>query len=120
MAVNVLIIWRLDLIISNNIYPNKDGLCRCVRMTTLPPSYAVVMKSGDLNFLEPSGPLLSCKGTALSLHFTCHCVVPDCTVRRADNLTTLMYRMPRNLSSSTTWNPLGLSRPLMELLRPFI
>jgi hypothetical protein len=29
---------------------------RCVRLTTLPPSYAVVMKSWNLNFLEPSGP----------------------------------------------------------------
>jgi hypothetical protein len=28
---------------------------RCVRLTTLPPSCAVVMKSGNLNFLEPSG-----------------------------------------------------------------
>jgi len=27
-----------------------------VRLTTLPPSCAVVMKSGNLNFLEPSGP----------------------------------------------------------------
>jgi len=25
---------------------------RCVRLTTLPPSCAVVMKSGNLNFLE--------------------------------------------------------------------
>ena len=38
---------------------------RCVRLTTLPPSYAVVMKSGNLNFLEPSGPLHACNGTAL-------------------------------------------------------
>jgi len=37
---------------------------RCVRLTTLPPSYAVVMKSGNLNFLEPSGPLQACNGTA--------------------------------------------------------
>jgi hypothetical protein len=29
---------------------------RCVRLTTLTPSCAVVMKSGNLNFLEPSGP----------------------------------------------------------------
>ena len=35
--------------------------CRCVRLTTLPPSCAVVMKSGNLNFLEPSGPLQACK-----------------------------------------------------------
>ena len=45
----------------------KDG--RCVRLTTLPPSCAVVMKSGNLNFLEPSGPLQACNGTALSLQW---------------------------------------------------
>ena len=28
---------------------------RCVRLTTLPPSWAVVTKSGNLNFLQPSG-----------------------------------------------------------------
>jgi len=38
---------------------------RCVRMTTLPPSYAVVTKSGRLNFLEPSGPLQTCNGIDL-------------------------------------------------------
>ena len=38
---------------------------RCVRLTTLPPSCAVVMKSGDLNFMEPSGPLQTCNGTDL-------------------------------------------------------
>ena len=32
------------------------------------PSCAVVMKSGNLNFLEPSGPLRACNGTALPLH----------------------------------------------------
>ena len=31
----------------------------------LPLSCAVVMKSGNLNFLEPSGPLQACNGTAL-------------------------------------------------------
>jgi len=31
----------------------------------LPPSCAVVTKSGNLNFLEPSGPLQACNGTAL-------------------------------------------------------
>ena len=43
---------------------------RCVRLTTLPPSCAVVMKSGNLNFLEPSGPLQVCNGTALPLPLT--------------------------------------------------
>ena len=40
---------------------------RCVRLTLLPPSCAVVMKSGNLNFLEPPGPLQACNGTALPL-----------------------------------------------------
>ena len=38
---------------------------RYVRLTTLPPFCAVVMKSGNLNFLQPSGPLQACNGTAL-------------------------------------------------------
>jgi len=41
-----------------------------VRLTTLPPSCAIVMKSGNLNFLELSGPLQACNGTALPLPFT--------------------------------------------------
>ena len=48
----------------------KSG--RCVRLTTLPPSCAVVTKSGKLNFLEPSGPVQACNGTAL----------PFCYVKR--------------------------------------
>ena len=36
-------------------------------LTTLPPSCAVVMKSGNLNFLEPSGPLQASNVTALPL-----------------------------------------------------
>jgi len=40
---------------------------RCVRLSTLPPSCALVMKSGNLNFLEPSGPLQACNGAALPL-----------------------------------------------------
>jgi hypothetical protein len=40
---------------------------RCVRLTTLPPSCAVVMKSGNLNFLEPFGPLQACNATAVPL-----------------------------------------------------
>ena len=31
----------------------------------LRPSCAVVTKSGNLNFLEPSGPVQACNGTAL-------------------------------------------------------
>ena len=32
-----------------------------------PPSCAVVMKSGNLNLLEPSGPLQACNGTVVRL-----------------------------------------------------
>jgi hypothetical protein len=37
-------------------------------------------------------------------------------VRRADNLTTFKCRLSRNLGASTSWNPKGLSRPVMGLL----
>jgi len=54
---------------STRLFPGgKVG--RCVRLTTLPPSCAVVMKYGNLNFLEPSGPIQACNGTALP--FTSH------------------------------------------------
>ena len=43
---------------------------RCVRLTTLPPSCAVVMKSGNPKLPEPCGPLQACNGTALPLSFT--------------------------------------------------
>ena len=46
----------------------KSG--RCVRLTTLPPFCAVVMKFGNLNFLEPSGPLQACNGTDLPFFYT--------------------------------------------------
>ena len=47
------------------VFPGGKG-GRCVRLTTLPPSCAVIMKSGNLNFLEPSGPLQACNGTAFT------------------------------------------------------
>jgi hypothetical protein len=43
-----------------------------VRLTTLPPSCAVVKKSGNLNFLEPSGSLQACNGTALPSYSQLH------------------------------------------------
>jgi len=42
---------------------------RCVGMTTLPPSCAVVLKSGSLNLLEPSGPVQASNGIALPLPY---------------------------------------------------
>ena len=40
-------------------------------------------------------------------------------MRRADNLTTFVCRMSWNLGASNSWNPLGLSRPVMGLLYLF-
>ena len=37
------------------------------KVDNLPPSCAVITKSGKLNFLEPSGPVQACNGTALCL-----------------------------------------------------
>jgi len=37
-------------------------------------------------------------------------------LRRADNLTTFMCWLSWNLEASTSWNPQGLSRPVMRLL----
>ena len=55
----------LTEMITNGISWVKGG--RCVRLTTFPPSCVVVTKSGSLNFLEPSGPVQACNGTALPL-----------------------------------------------------
>jgi hypothetical protein len=38
---------------------------------------------------------------------------------RADNLTTFMCQLSWNLGASTSWKPLGLSRPVMALLLLF-
>ena len=54
---------------------------QCVRLTTLPPSCAVVTKSGNLNFLEPCGPVQASNGTALPYKCVCVCVhirIPHC------------------------------------------
>jgi hypothetical protein len=40
-----------------------------VRLATSPLSCALVKKSGNLNFLEPSGPLQACNGTAFTYIF---------------------------------------------------
>ena len=51
----------LTEMITRNISWGKGG--RCIRLTTLPPSCAVVMKSGNLNYLELSGPVQAYNGT---------------------------------------------------------
>jgi hypothetical protein len=50
-----------------------------VRLTTLPASCAVVVKSGNLNSLEPSGPLQACDGSALPLPLSNSVRIPVAT-----------------------------------------
>ena len=45
-------------------FPGGKG-SQCIGLRNLPPSCAVVVKFEYLNFLEPSGPLQACNGTAL-------------------------------------------------------
>ena len=44
----------------------KSG--RCIGLTTLPPYVPIVLKSGSLNILEPSGPVQACNGIAFLLY----------------------------------------------------
>ena len=50
-----------------------DKCGRCVRLTTLPPSCAVAMKSGNFNFLEPSGPLGPCSSVGIATDYGLDC-----------------------------------------------
>ena len=78
-----------------------DKRGRCVRLKTLPPSCAVVMKSGNRNFLEPSGPLQACKGTVLPLlGFTFSWLV-SLTVHAASEILALSVILCEVLSSSS-------------------
>jgi len=49
------------------VFPRGKG-GRLRKADNLSPSCAIVTKSGNLNFLEPSGPVQACSGT--DLHFT--------------------------------------------------
>jgi len=61
----------VDLASNRNEYQEYFlGYGRPVRKAdNLPPSCAVVKKSGNLNFLESSGPVQACNGTDLPLPF---------------------------------------------------
>jgi hypothetical protein len=41
-------------------------------------------------------------------------------VRRTDNITTFKCRLSRNLGASGSWNPHGLSRPVIGLLYLYV
>jgi hypothetical protein len=59
----------------------------CVWLTILPPSCAVVKKSGNLNYLEPSVPLQACNGTALLyIHMCIYIYIEKGIVRKISRL----------------------------------
>jgi hypothetical protein len=68
------------------VFPGGKG-GRCVRLTTLSPCCAVVKKSGNLNFLEPSGPFQASNGTALPLHTALKYVVSALSILVTSTLT---------------------------------
>ena len=89
------------------------GKCgRCVRLTTLPPSCAVVMKSGNLNFVEPSGPLQACNGTALSFIAICFEFINTDVLRnvskREEGGSWLVRRSTNRCHATTTVNSFPL------------
>jgi hypothetical protein len=62
---------RDDIFTENNNATCAAYTFSLAHWLTLPPSCAVVMKSGNLNFLQPSGPLQACNGTAFYSHAGC-------------------------------------------------
>ena len=58
------------------VFPGGKG-GPCVRLTTLPPPCTFVMKSGNLNFMEPSGPLQVCNKTAFPLNIYIYIYIYD-------------------------------------------
>ena len=57
------------------------------------------MKSGNLNFLEPSGPLQACNGTALPLPFTIIITCLQSMISDRDSHSYYSSRMPTSLAT---------------------
>jgi len=105
------------------MFPGGKG-GRCIGLTTLPPSCAaIVLKSGSLNLLEPSGPVQTCNGIALPFCLLCIRNIAwgaVALVHRADNLTTFMFSLSWNPGVWTCWIPQGSSRPVQGLFHHYI
>jgi len=86
------------------------------RLTTLPPPCAVVTKSGNLNFLEPSGPLQACNGTALPFLPPFSDIKFGCTNISAMPISNIMYLLTRCLMQTTTRGPNMVRRILRSIL----
>jgi hypothetical protein len=90
---------------------------RCLKLTTLPPSCAVVMQSGNLNFLGPSGPFQACNGTALPLPFLPLCLSVVRTPSEGGIFLTRPDRPPDTLSVLSF---LSLRRPGSGVANPLL
>jgi hypothetical protein len=67
---------------TRNISWAKGG--QCIGLTTFPLYVPIVLKSGSLNLLEPSGHVKACNGIALPLTFQVvilHALLPEFQVR---------------------------------------
>ena len=96
-------------------FPGGKG-GRCVRLTNLPPSCAVVMKSGNLNFLETSGPLQASNGTDLPFiwyKFMAAVYVVSCL--KSGNLNFLEPSGPLQACSGTALPFINHKNPLVEI-----
>ena len=90
---------------------------RCVRLTTLPPpSCAVVMKSGNLNFLEPSGHSRPVTGLLYLLPYE-HLLVHRHFPCPKSNFRIWMYFRPCNVQSDDNDNE-GDNSPSEEQVLP--
>ena len=96
----------LTEISTRSISWGKGG--RCVRLTTLPQSCAVVMKYGNINFLEPSRPLQACNGTTLPLPLPV--VVHSCTKRHLR-----LERLPMPLLQQTMLTYVPFYRHILRM-----
>ena len=56
------------------------------KANNLPPSCPIVTKYGNLNFLEPSGPVQACNGTALLYYIMVHQIIKHRTVTLANHI----------------------------------
>jgi hypothetical protein len=97
----------------------SGGKCgRCVSLTTLPQSCSVVMKSGNLSFLENSRPLQACNGTALPLLETC-LYQRRCLILNYDgNGLTFLFRWSTEYTESQIV-PCSYSRRVRTVAGPF-
>ena len=70
----------VDSASNNDYHDNRGGKGgRCVRLTTYHLHVPTVNKSGNLNLLEPLGPVQACNGTALYSHNTGSLFYPPIT-----------------------------------------